>query len=86
MSASARVERTSTGRFVTQWCAVQDLQAGDCYRFGVVGGDEEREVLALVQRTPMGGALLEVRKWPSGNVTRTRLHGRVFIVRPTDAG
>lgn len=66
--------------FTTEPRDVWELEPGDTYIIGTVGGSREtREVLGILQRTPMNGALLEVRA-PSGNVFRSHMSGRVDLV------
>ncbi len=62
----------------TEPTPVQDLQPGDEYVIRTIrqGGYESRTVLGILQRTPLGGALLEVVD-TTGNVFRSHSHGSV---------
>lgn len=66
--------------FWTEPRDVWELEPGDSYLIGTVGSVREtREVLGILQRTPMNGALLEVRD-PRGDVFRSHMSGRVEVV------
>ncbi len=62
----------------TESTPVQELEPGDEYIIRTIrqGGYESRTVLGILQRTPMGGALLEVRD-TAGNVFRSHSSGSV---------
>lgn len=71
---------TVAAAFTTSPVDVWELEPGDTYIVGTVGGAREtREVLGILQRTPMHGALLEVRD-PRGDVFRSHMSGRVDVV------
>ncbi len=58
-------------------CPVSQLEAGDEYVVGLVGGQRaSRTVLGILQHTPLGGALLEVRD-DAGNVFHSHMDGSV---------
>ena len=58
-------------------CPVQDLEAGDEYVVRLVGGMlATRTVLAVLERTSMGGVLLQVRD-ECGNAFRSHMYGIV---------
>jgi hypothetical protein len=61
-----------------------DLEAGDTYVVGVVGGGREtRTVLGVLRRTPMHGALLEVVD-SRGTVFRSHMSGRLDVIQLSD--
>ena len=71
---------TSLGGFTTRAVDCWDLEPGDTYLVGTIGGNlETREVLGILQRTALHGALLEVRA-PTGDVFRSHMSGKVRVL------
>ncbi len=64
----------------TKGKAVWDLEPGDEYLVGLLGGARaSRVVLEVLQRTPMNGALLWVRG-DDGNAFRSHMSGTVQVI------
>lgn len=71
---------TGLAGFTTRAVDCWDLEPGDIYVIGTIGGNlETRTVLEVLQRTPMHGALLAV-VGADGNHFRSHMSGKVRVV------